>query len=88
LANHASALKRARQNEKSRARNKAYRTRMRNAIKTVRQAVEQGDAAQAKAALEKAVPIIDKAAAKGTVHKNCASRTVSRLSRKVNALGA
>jgi len=88
LANHASALKRARQNEKSRARNKAYRTRMRNAIKSVRQAVEQGDAAQAKAALEKAVPIIDKAAAKGTVHKNSASRTVSRLSRKVNDLGA
>ena len=88
MANHASALKRARQNEKSRARNKAYRTRMRNAIKSVRQAVEQGDAAQAKAALEKAVPIIDKAAAKGTVHKNSASRTVSRLSRKVNDLGA
>lgn len=88
MANHPSAIKRAKQNENRRIRNKTYRTHMRNAIKSVRQAVDQGDAAEAKAALDKAIPVIDRAAGKGVVHKNNASRTVSRLSRKVASLSA
>jgi len=86
LANHASALKRARQNLKRSARNRAYRTRVRTVVKQVRQAIEAGDATAAQDALSKAVPVIDKAASKGVLHKKNASRKVSRLSAQVSAL--
>jgi len=86
LANHASALKRALQNEKRNARNRAYRTRVRSVVKQVRQAIATGDAEAAQAALKQAVPVIDKAAGKGVYHKKNASRQVSRLSRQVFAL--
>jgi small subunit ribosomal protein S20 len=86
LANHASALKRARQNLKRNARNRAYRTRVRTVVKQVRQAVAAGDAEAAQAALKQAVPVIDKAAGKGVLHRKNASRKVSRLSRQVSAL--
>ena len=88
MANHASAIKRAKQNEKRRMANKAVRTRVRNAIKTVRQALESKDAEQAQSALKQAVSVIDKAAGKGVVHDNAASRQVSRLSRQVHDLTA
>ena len=67
MANHASALKRARQNEKRNARNRAYRTRVRSVVKQVRQAIDAGDADAAQTALSKAVPVIDKAASKGVL---------------------
>ncbi len=86
MANHASALKRARQNEKRNARNKAYRTRVRSVVKKVRQAIAAGNADEAQAALKQAVPVIDKAAGKGVFHKKNASRQVSRLSKQVSAL--
>ncbi|MCB2227525.1 MAG: 30S ribosomal protein S20 [Desulfarculaceae bacterium] len=86
MANHASALKRARQNLKRNARNKAYRTRVRSVVKLVRQAIEAGDAEAAQTALSKAVPVIDKAASKGVLHKKNASRKVSRLSSQVAGL--
>ena len=86
MANHASALKRARQNIKRNTRNRAYRTRVRSVVKQVRQAIAAGDADAAQAALSKAVPIIDKAASKGVLHKKNASRKVSRLSSQVSAL--
>lgn len=86
MANHASALKRARQNEKRNARNKAYRTRVRSVVKQVRLAIADGNAEAAEAALKVAVPIIDKAAGKGVYHKKNASRQVSRLSSQVSAL--
>ncbi|MBU1276899.1 MAG: 30S ribosomal protein S20 [Proteobacteria bacterium] len=86
MANHASALKRALQNEKRNARNRAYRTRVRSVVKQVRQAIATGDAEAAQAALKQAVPVIDKAAGKGVYHKKNASRQVSRLSRQVFAL--
>lgn len=88
MANHASALKRAKQNENRRVRNQANRTRMRRAIKAVRLALEDGDAQAAQAALTQALPVIDKAASRGVIHRNNASRKVSRLSKQVNALGA
>jgi len=86
LANHASALKRARQIEKRSMRNKAYRTRVRSVVKQVRQAIAAGDADAAQTALNQAVPIIDKAAGKGIYHRKNAARKISRLSRQVSAL--
>lgn len=88
LANHKSALKKIRRDEFRRARNKSVRTRYRNLIKSVRVALETGDAGQAAEALKKAVPYLQKAAAKGVVHANKASRNISRLSSQVSALGA
>lgn len=88
MANHASAIKRARQSEDARMRNRAMRTRVRNAVKTVRQALEAKDAQQAQAALRQAVSVIDKAAGRGVLHTRTASRYVARLSGQVQALGA
>jgi len=88
LANHASALKRARQNLVRRNRNRAYRTRVRNVVKAVRQAIQQGDAEAAQAALAQAVPVIDRAAGKGILHRNNASRKISRLASQVHRLSA
>ena len=88
MANHASAIKRAKQSEKRSLRNKATRTRVRNAVKIVRPALEAKDAEQAQGALKQAVSVIDKAAGQGVIHDNAASRQVSRLSRQVHALSA
>lgn len=88
MANHQSALKRAKQSEKRRIRNKSVRTNLRRTIRTVRQAVEAGDAAMAQEALSAAIPVIDKAASKGVIHRNNASRKISRLAQKVNGLSA
>ncbi len=88
MANHKSALKRARQNVVRRGRNKAGKTRVRNVVKEVRQAAAEnaGDTTQEK--LKAAKSIIDKAAAKGVIHKRTAARKISRLSRLVNTSAA
>jgi small subunit ribosomal protein S20 len=86
LANHKSAIKRNKQNEKRAARNRHIRSTMRTLVKQVREAVSKGDAETAKTALEKAVPYIDKSATKGIIHKATASRKISRLSKLVNSL--
>lgn len=86
MARHASAMKRARQSEKRRLRNKAWKTRVKNLVREVRQAVAQKDPDAAMKALEKAVPVIAKVAAKGTLHWRTAARKISRLTRQVNAL--
>jgi small subunit ribosomal protein S20 len=86
LASHKSALKKMRQDQKRRMRNKAVRTRYRNLVKAVRAALESGDAAQAEEALKKAVPQLQRAASKGVIHKKNASRHISRLTRHVDAL--
>lgn len=86
MARHASAMKRARQSEKRRLRNKARKTRVKNLVREVRQAVAQQDPDAALKALEKAVPVIAKVAAKGTLHWRTAARKISRLTRQVNAL--
>lgn len=87
MANHKSALKRIRQNEKKAQRNKHVRSTLRTFIKRVREAVEGKDAAVAKDALAAAIPQIDAAASKGVIHRSNASRNVSRLTRLVNTLG-
>jgi small subunit ribosomal protein S20 len=86
LARHISALKRARQNEKRRMRNQSRKTRVKNVVREVRQAMAQKDAAAAETALTKATPIIARVAGKGTMHWRAAARKISRLTRQVNAL--
>lgn len=86
MANHKSALKRNRQNAKRNARNIHIRSTMRTLVKKVREAVAEQDKEKAQEALSKAIPYIDKTAAKGVIHKATASRKISRLSKLVNTL--
>ncbi len=86
MANHKSAEKRNRQSQVRRIRNRANRTRMRNAIKAVDAAIGEGSQENAKIALDVAVPVIAKTASKGTIHKKNASRKVSRLTKRVNKM--
>jgi len=88
LARHPSAMKRARQNEKRRVRNQARKTRVKNVVRDVRQAVAQKNLEGAEAALQKAVPIIAQVAGKGTLHWRTAARKISRLTKQVNTLKA
>jgi small subunit ribosomal protein S20 len=88
LATHKSAIKRAKQNTQRNLRNKAIRTRVKGAVKKLRASIEAKAADQAKADLAVAVPIIQKAAQKGSIHPNNASRKISRLTRQVNVLTA
>lgn len=86
MANHASAIKRHRQSLKAQARNKAVKTRIKNAVKAVRLAVGQNNPEQAQASLLEATSLLDKAAGKKVIHWRCAARRVSRLSATVSAL--
>ena len=86
MANHKSALKRARQYEVRRIRNKSYKTSTKKAIKEVRAAVANGSAEEARERLINAVSIIQKTVSKGVIHKNQASRKISRLARQVNQI--
>jgi len=88
LATHKSAMKRARQNQVRRARNRAVKSRVKHVVKKVRLAVEHKSVDEARAALQEAIPVIDRAASKGTIHKRTASRKISRLSKKVHALAS
>jgi small subunit ribosomal protein S20 len=80
VANHKSALKRAKQNELRRLRNKAVKTRVRSAVKTVR--TTGADTAESE--LKAAQSVIDRAAKKGVIHKRTAARRISRLRKAVN----
>jgi small subunit ribosomal protein S20 len=88
LANHKSALKKIRQDAKRQLRNKAVRTRYRNLIKAVRQAVESKDSERAQEALKMAAPYLQRAASKGVIHKNNVARNISRLTKQVESLKA
>ncbi len=88
MANHKSAIKRARQNEVRRLRNKSYKTRVKNVSKAVRIAAGKNSAEEAAEALKKAVSVIQKTASKGVIHKNKAARKISRLSRLVNQISS
>ena len=85
MANHPSALKRARQNEARRMRNRSVKTKVKKVIKSVRLAVEEGSDKSAADQLNSAKSIIDKAAKKGAIHKKTAARKISRLSKRVNS---
>ena len=86
MANHKSALKRARQNDVKRIRNMGYRTRTKNVVKEVRAAVTVNSQEQANESLKKATSIIQKAASKGAIPAKRASRKISRLARQVNRI--
>ena len=88
MANHKSAIKRARQNEKRRIRNKSSKTRIKNIVKSVRQTVNEKSNEAALTELNIAKSIIDNAAKKGVIHRKTASRKISRLSRLVNTMSA
>jgi small subunit ribosomal protein S20 len=85
MANHFSALKRARQTEKRTANNRANTSQLRTALRKYRQALQAGDSGQAKAQFSATVSIIDKAVKKGVIHKNTGSRYKSRLSARLAA---
>nr|MBF0223293.1 30S ribosomal protein S20 [Desulfobulbaceae bacterium] len=84
MANHKSAIKRNRQSQVCRVRNRSVRTEMKTAIKSVYSAIEENSVEKAQEALKAAIPIIDRTAVKGVLHKRTASRKVSRLTLCVN----
>jgi small subunit ribosomal protein S20 len=86
LANHKSALKRARQNKTNRMRNAVPKTRAKTAVKAARAAADSKDTAKAQETLREATAALQKAAAKGVIHKKRAARKVSRLARQVNKI--
>ena len=86
MAHHKSALKRIKQNEKRRLRNKHGKSTLRTFIKRVREAVDANDLTGAREALAAAIPVIDKAASKGVIHSANAARNVSRLTKLVNTI--
>ncbi len=88
MANSPQAKKRARQSEKRRAHNASLRSLVRTSIKKVDAAISSGNAEEAKAAYDSAVPVIDRMADKGIIHKNKAARHKSRLNAQVKALSA
>ena len=85
MANHKSALKRARQNELGRLRNKAVKTRLKSIVKDVRHSVEESSNGDVSAKLVVAQSLIDKASKKGVIHKKTAARKISRLSKLVSS---
>jgi small subunit ribosomal protein S20 len=86
LATHKSAEKRHRQSEKRRASNHAMRSRLRTLVKRVMNAVDRKDADAAQTELLVAARALDKAVTKGVLHRNNASRRLSRLTLRVNTL--
>ena len=88
MANSPSAKKRARQTERRTAVNKARRSRVRTVIRKVEEAITSGDKGAALEALKAAQPEIMRGANKGVMHGNTASRKVSRLHHRVNAMTA
>ncbi|MCZ6525421.1 MAG: 30S ribosomal protein S20 [Gammaproteobacteria bacterium] len=86
MANIASARKRARQSEKRRLHNVGFRSMMRTQIKKVITAIQSGDKQAASAAYSVAVPVIDRMANKGLIHKNKAARHKQKLNAQIRAL--
>lgn len=86
MANHKSAIKRARQNEIRRLRNKSLKTKTKNVIKDFRLSVSETSKEETLKKLDMAKSNIDRAAQKGVIHKKTASRKISRLSKLVNSI--
>ena len=85
MASHASALKAHRQNVVHRERNRQLRSKLRNALRDIRAAVDKDDFGKAKDELKATVSLIDRMVTKGIIHKNAAARYKSRLQTKVTA---
>jgi small subunit ribosomal protein S20 len=88
MADHFSALKRARQTEKKTVRNRANKSRLRSALRSLREAIEKGDNTAAQSAYRATVSVVDKGVQKGVLHKNTASRYKARLTARIKALPA
>jgi small subunit ribosomal protein S20 len=86
MANHVSALKRARQTETRTAVNRANRSRVRTSLRALREALIQGDLKAAQTQYRETVSVLDKGVQKGILHDNTASRYKSRLNARVKAL--
>ncbi|HUD67414.1 MAG TPA: 30S ribosomal protein S20 [Candidatus Sulfotelmatobacter sp.] len=86
MANHFSALKRARQTERRTARNRANTSRLRTQLRELRETIEKGEKAAAEQMYRQTVSRLDKAIQKGTLHENTASRYKSRLGARVTAM--
>jgi small subunit ribosomal protein S20 len=84
LANTPSAVKRIRQNEKRRQRNRAGRSVVRSSVKSAREALG-GKSAESASAVREAIRELDRAVTKGIIHRNTAARRKSALARKLNA---
>lgn len=82
---HASAVKAHRQTVRRTAHNREFRSKLRTGLKAIRQAIDAGKLAEAKALLDQTFSVIDKMAGKGLIHDNAASRYKSRLVRRLNA---
>ena len=87
MANTPQSKKRARQAEKRYQVNKARRSRIRTSLRKVEEAIASGDKDAAAAALRAAQPEVMRGVTKGVFHKNTASRKISRLASRVNAIG-
>ena len=88
MANTKSAKKAARQAERRTLINKARRSRVRTYVRKVEEAIASGDKEAAAVAFREAQPEIMRSASKGIIHRNTASRKISRLSARIKALGA
>lgn len=84
MASHASALKAHRQNVQRRERNRQLRSRLRNALRTIREAIDKEDYKTAQGQLKVVTSLIDRMVTKGVIHKNAASRYKSRLNTRVS----
>lgn len=87
MANHFSALKRARQTSKRTERNRANASRLRTALRRLRETLAKGDRQVAEQVYRETVSTLDKAIQKGVLHENTASRYKSRLSARLHAVG-
>ena len=86
MANHVSSLKRARQTERKTAVNRANRSRVRGALRELREALTKGDLKAAQEQFRATVSTLDKSVQKGVLHKNTANRYKSRLNARVKAV--
>ncbi|MFB3814115.1 MAG: 30S ribosomal protein S20 [Terriglobales bacterium] len=86
MANHFSALKRARQTEKRTARNRANKSRLRTSLRSLRQSLASGDPQRAEQAYRETASQLDKSAKKGIIHENTASRYKARLAARLRAV--
>ena len=87
MANHFSALKRARQTERKTVVNRSNKTRLRGAIRKFREALAAGNKDNANQLFRETISALDKSVQKGVIHKNTASRYKSRLSARLEAVG-
>jgi small subunit ribosomal protein S20 len=85
VAQHASALKAHRQSVQNREHNRQFRSRLRNALRSIRTAIDNNDLTGARDALKQTVSLIDKMASKGIIHRNAAGRYKSRLHSRLTA---